>query len=276
METQMGIGSVLDSLRATNDKYETLLSRIATGRRINQSKDSPSEWGDAQRARGEYGRLLVFKQTLNEIAGSTQIANDAMTAIGDLTNNMKKALEGIFNGQPSLSMGSQERNDMIDQYNSAVRDIDSYALPADEGAKRILSDTVNGSNDWLVQVAPGTTVRLHKEEVHTGATGLNLPTLTAASTDAEIKDALDRATQAYTDVTSKQRMLAGDAKAIESSIALNDKFMNINVSFAQKTEASDMTEDAALMKAMELRNQMTLNALSSIGGVDSKMLLLFG
>lgn len=276
MSFQIGINRVLQNLRIINRNLDTVTTQLSTGKKINSSKDDPAAWASIRRSRAEYANFAAINDSLNAVATSVRIADDSMGAIGKTMEDMVTSLETISNSNPPLPIGSQERTKLLNMYNELRRQVDQFATPTDEGARKIMSDpAVGGAGDWTIVVGPNGMIRtIRKEEVHTGPTGLNIPQLADTATDIEIQDALTRLALANETISTKKRDLELDSVAIASAQQYNGKLANAHLLHAENAEVADMNEVAAKAKSLELRQALSNESLRMLNDADARILQL--
>jgi hypothetical protein len=276
MSFQIGISQILHNLRSINRDLETVTTHLATGKKINSSKDDPAVWASIKRSRGEFDNFTAINDSLNSVATSVHIADGSMDAIGKTIEEMNTSLETITHTNPPLPIGNDERTKLLGRYAELRRQIDQLSAPTNEGAKKIMSDPgVGGVDDWTIVVGPNGMVRtIRKEEVHTGPTGLNIPELTATSTDVEIQDALTRLAAAKDTLSTRKRDLELDGVAIAKAQEYNGKLAIAHLTHAEGAEAADMNEAAARAKSLELRQALSNESLRMLNDADARILQL--
>ncbi|HCV44086.1 MAG TPA: hypothetical protein DGH68_11430 [Bacteroidetes bacterium] len=276
MSFNIGISQVLHNLRLINRDLETVTTHLATGKRINSSKDDPAVWASIQRSRSEFGNYTAINDSLNGVATSIHIADGSMDAIGKTMGEMKNTLETISANDPPLPIGNAERSKLLRAYGEMRRQIDQLSAPTDEGAKKIMADpAIGGPDDWTIVVGPNGVIRtIRKEEVHTGPTGLNIPELNENSTDVEIQQALTSLDAAKDTLTARRKTLELDGVAIARAQEYNGKLATAHLVHAENSEAADMNEAAARAKSLELRQTLSSESLKLLTDAETRILQL--
>ena len=95
---------------------------------------------------------------------------------------------------PLYHRAVQRGDDILNSFNELRTLIDQLAMPPkDHGARKIMADPalVPEAGDWEILVNEyGFRKTIHGQEVHTGLTGLNIPSLPGTATNAEIEAAI--------------------------------------------------------------------------------------
>jgi len=125
---------------------------------------------------------------------------------------------------------------------------------------------------------------LRSREIHTGATGLNIPKAGEAlpsdlvndpatlpiigdiadASDAEISVMIEHLEAAKADLTAKGKALAVDATAIEDAEGFNEAFVLRNNSQADEINVPDLKAEAVLAQSITTKNSLALSGLSGL------------
>jgi len=131
------------------------------------------------------------KSKLSEVAISIRAADTTMDTIGKILKKMEAQLEGIVKNYPPFSQNDPERVKMLKSLVSLRREIDRLTVPPDDyGAMKIMSDQgeTAAAGDWNIELGgSGQTLTIHRQPVHTGPDGLNIPEIEEGATDEELQ-----------------------------------------------------------------------------------------
>jgi flagellin len=271
MSFQIGVSQILYNLKLINRDFETITTQLSTGKKVNSPKDDPAAWASIRRNRNEFDNYTAVNDSLNGVATSVKIADSSMNAIGKTMEEMRNSLETITGTTPPLPVGDPQRDKLIQAYNQMRDQIDQLASPSDEGAKKLLT----GPDDWTISIGPNGMVRtIRAEEVHVGPTGLNIPELNTGASDVEIQQALDSLTTAKGTLQTRQQMLQLDSVAIARAQEYNGTLATAHLAQAEKAEAADTNEAAAIEKSLELRQTLSEQSLKILNDAESRILQL--
>jgi len=214
-------------------------------------------------------------------------ADQAMAAIEGHLDQMIEIVK-LFPPYPEGD-NAEERIRMLRSFNGIRKLIDQLTIPpTDDLGQAIMADPASNDipDSWPVVVNEQGDVRtIRRQEVHTGPTGLNIPGLTEAdlTENGQAGGALSR--QRLDDIAAnlenakavlRQRRdsLGSDAAAIARARTSNAGAAAFHVSFAERGEAADINETAALVKSTELKQAFALESLGSITSLRSELVAL--
>jgi hypothetical protein len=161
--------------------------------------------------------------TLSTVASNIRFADSTMKRInGDIISKMKKELDTFVKQYPPYLQGSQEREKILKSYIGLRKQIEELTIPPDyQFARRILSDKaqISDAGDQTVSVGTeNTSVTIRNQTVSPGPQGLDIPSLSINSSDAEVHSAHEKLSKAEILIKLKMDGLAADAKALARSI----------------------------------------------------------
>ena len=273
---------VLDRTSAALDQ---VTKRIGTGKKINAPEDDPARWIGARRGRSLADHLQAVNSSLESVAISIRGADEAMETIGKHVEQISTMVKQF----PPYPAGdnAEERARLLRSFNGLRDLIDSLTFPPkDDIGRAIMADPASdpgAGRGWKVIVdEQGSVKTIRGQEVHTGATGLDIPELTEAgiTTDGQpggpldsskldaIVDSLETARE-----TLRQRRdsLAADAAAIARAKSFNDKVAQFYVGYADGIETADVNEAAAQAQSLQLRQDLAYESLGSITGMHAEL-----
>ena len=281
------IDRALIGAEQAKSSMDAATKRIATGKKINSPSDDPVRWASTRQSRSVDGILRAVNSGLESVAIGIRGADQAMAAIEGHLDQMIEIVK-LFPPYPEGD-NAEERIRMLRSFNGIRKLIDQLTIPpTDDLGQAIMADPASNDipDSWPVVVNEQGDVRtIRRQEVHTGPTGLNIPGLTEAdlTENGQAGGALSR--QRLDDITAnlenakavlRQRRdsLGSDAAAIARARTSNAGAAAFHVSFAERGEAADINETAALVKSTELKQAFALESLGSITSLRSELVAL--
>ena len=157
--------------------------------------------------------LQQFNTEFNAVVKSIRIADKAMAEIAANVEQMETEVEMFLKQYPPYPPGSEDRIQYLSRFAMLRRQIDKLTIPPDAGARKIIGRPENGdSNDGRNEISYQKIGQLIKPQpVHTGKEGLNLPRITADSTDEQIVGLQKALYQARRVVRQRREGLTQDA-----------------------------------------------------------------
>lgn len=271
---EIGQNQSLQSFNRTGRAMDSLGSQLSTGKKINSAQDDPVTWAKSRQDTLAFKNLQGINDSLATVATSVKHADTAMATINEYVAQMKAQLENIVKMWPPYPPGSQERIEYLRQFAEIRRQIDALTIPPDLGAQQIMSALPAGN--WSVQIGEnGASAVIRKQEVHTGPTGLNIPTLDpVTATDAQVNAALASLDTAQVTLASRRTALGADAAAIAQSQSINKDVALVHQKDAEKAVAADMTATSAEYKSAELKHELALQAVVNLTDMRSQLVEL--
>ena len=281
------IDRALIAAEQAKSSMDAATRRISTGRKINAAADDPARWASTRQARSIDGHLQAVNAGLETAAISIRGADQAMAAIEEHIDQMIEVVK-LFPPYPEGD-NSEERIKMLRSFNGIRRLIDQLTVPPkDDLGQAIMADPASNDvpDSWPVIVnEQGDVKTIRRQEVHTGPTGLNIPELTEAdlTEDGQAGGPLSR--QKLDDIAAnlenakavlRQRRdaLGSDAAAIARSKTSNAEAAAFHKAYAEKMEAADVNEAAALATSIQLKQSLALESLGSITAMRSELVAL--
>lgn len=273
---EIGQNMALSDFDRSGKAMNKLGQQLTTGKKINSSKDDPVIWAKSQQNSIAFKGFQRVNDDLNVVATSVRNADTAMGTINTYVEQMKTQLDAIVKNYPPYPPGSQERVKFLRMFNGLRAQIDVLSAPTDDkGGQQIMANPSVAAGDWTVPIGQdGTSVTIRKQEVHTGPTGLGIPTLTDTATDADIAAARANLDVAQATLANRRAGLGTDASAITRSQDYNTDVAKVNQSDAETWTAADMNEVSANYKSVELKNALALQAAGNLTTMQSQLMEL--
>lgn len=289
VNTNAGAMAALQSLNATNRGMETTQNRINTGLSVASTKDDSAKYTVAQTLRGDMGKLSAVTSSLNNAKSVTDTAIAGAEQISDLLNQMKaKTLEASDNGLDvqSRTAISKDLVSLKEQINTIIggSDFNGNNLlkgPAASGSKvnalqSIASgattlDVVNQDFTALAATALGavgtdtTITDLNKTTV---TSGVNDGAAAATALSAKLDTMFDAVKTSLSDLGSASRKIEGQQK-------FNSKLTDVVQTGVGNLVDADLAKESASLQALQVRQQLGVQALSIANQAPQAILSLF-
>jgi hypothetical protein len=201
--------------------------------------------GDMVASQSRYAsqQLERLKERLNGIARQIRTADQTMDTIDKQIENMKSRLARFVKHFPPFPPGSEDRVKLLNSFTVFRKQINRLTFPPNRQLDAVpLGETADTAE---IPVVPGggsegQVIRLQPRPVHTGPSGLNIPAMPSAETNADIKPFISTLERAQQTLGERRSGLAAEA----ASIPIYDD------GFAR----SDMGEPKARQQSIEVRH----------------------
>lgn len=271
---------MLSDYRRTNSRLSVSLSRIATGQRAAKVQEDPVVWNQVERLKTNASNLNGYTDNLHRAASTVRIALDSMGVAQAHLGQAEEKLVAAFEAAP----GSGARTNALEAYNELVDLVDDANNTPDSVASRLLQDPTVNAEAGDVTIRAGEdyySITLHAREIHTGATGIDLPKAGAKvpsdppgtapliadinnATDAEVQAMLAQLNQARDTLTERFNLLGLNLHAVDVSADFNLQFINRNQNVAEDLNLVDLNAEAVLTQSLSLRGELAIAGLSGL------------
>ncbi|TDW59270.1 flagellin [Novosphingobium sp. PhB55] len=295
VNTNAGAMAALQSLNATNKGMNTVQSRINTGFNVASTKDDSAKYTVAQTLRGDLGKLSAVTTSLNNAKSVTDTAVAGAEQISDILNQMKsKTLEASDKGldQESRTAISKDLTALKKQINTIIEGSDfngtnllkgtSTTVDTDGKVSALQSisgtETLQVKNQAFTDLAEtafgdGTTddfiANLAEDDDLTDATTIAATGSGAAST---LSGKLDTFFDA---VKSSLSELGSASRQIEGQLSFNSKLTDVVTAGVGNLVDADLAKESAKLQALQVQQQLGVQALSIANQAPQTILSLF-
>jgi flagellin-like hook-associated protein FlgL len=271
---------MLTDYRRTNSRLSVSLSRIATGERAATVQDDAVTWNQVERLKTSASNLQGYSDNLHRAAATVRIALDSMSVAQAHMGQAEEKLVAAFEAAP----GSYERSNALNAYNDLVDLVDDANNTPDPVASRLLQDPLVNPDAGDTSISAGEDqykIALHAREIHTGATGINLPKagdkipsdpigtppLIADinnATDAEIQNMIAQFNQSRDTLTERVNLLSLNLHSVDISAEFNQQFINRNQNVATELNLVDLNAEAVLTQSLNVRGELSIAGLGGL------------
>ncbi len=294
--------TALQTLRSTNSEMLQTQNRISTGLRVASAQDNAAYWSIATTMRGDKSSISAVSDALGLGSATAEIASKGIESaidvagkikdkllaartpgvdrakiqseIAELQSSLQAIVDGAsFNGQNWLTGDSTDA--------TTTRSIVSSFTRGSDGAISIGTITVDLDNTRLVDTASGSASGVLNTEATSGSTtytvlDLDISSLTDDTADLSvIEDMMSTVDDAISSMTDAATSLG----AIKTRIDIQKDFADamksaIDKGVGQLVDA-DMNEESTRLQALQVRQQLGIQALSIANQQAQSILSLF-
>lgn len=261
----------LQNLNKTTEEMEMTQSRINTGLKITGSKDNASIYAVAQAMRADVRALDAVQSGLDRASTIGDVALAAGEAISDLLVQMRE--KAVAAMDPSLDTFSRAAYDS--DFKSLLDQIQVIIDNAEFDGANLVNGAITNGIEFLADADATRTVTLKSQDLTFGGTIMTLAataslgTVTLAGTvAATIQTSLDNVNQALAN-------LGSDTKKLEAHSGFVGRLMDsLNKGVGDLVDA-DLAVESAKLQALQVKQQLGVQALSIANGAPQIILNLF-
>lgn len=269
--------TALQTLSSTNKSLETTQNRISTGLRIGEAADNASYWSIATSMKSDNKANSAVQDALGLGAGKVDTAYSAINKIKESVDAIKTKLVS------AMGASTEDKGKIATEITSLVSNINSALSNANYAGSNLL----NGPTEDLDIVASynrtGSTVTVDKITVASTATDAKTMVedvvaatlFTSASTDTEIEAALGTVETALSELTTGAATLGAAKSQIDSQKSFLSGLQDSIEKGVGTLVDADMNKESARLSALQVQQQLGVQALSIANSSNQNILSLF-
>ncbi len=266
VNTNPGAMIALQSLTKTTNALQTTQYRITTGLRVNGPKDDAATFAIAQNMRGDIAGMSAVKTNLSLGQSVTNVAIDAGKAIASLLTEMKaKTVQASQTGLDTDSYIALQQ-----EFTSLRSQIDSIVATAEFNGTNLIK---SGATDLsILSTVDGSTIVVTNQEMassNLGITAADLGNATKAAT------ALTAVSQAIITLSNSLASLGSSAKRVDIQTEFTSKLQDILKQGVGNLVDADLAEESASLQALQIKQQLGVQALAIANAGPQSILSLF-
>ncbi len=260
----------LQNLHKTNRELERVQTRINTGLKVSSAKDDAATYAIAQKLRGDVAGLGAVSGSLDRASASLDVAIAAAEAVSDLLIEMKKkAVAAKDSGLDSASRQSLARDfaQLRDQITSIIENAEFNGVNAVKANGRDISAITDPRASKSLVIAA--------QDLSLGGANISVSAGQTIDTVASASSVVDMLTSAIDNVNASLSTLGAGAKRIAVQQSFVTKLSDtIEIGIGNLVDA-DLAREAANLQALQVKQQLGLQALAIANQSPSAILALF-
>ena len=266
VNTNTSANIALSQLRILNQKLESTQLRITTGLKVSGPQDDAATFQIATRLRGDVAGLGAVKTALQNGDSIVSVAISAGAAITDLLTESKAKV--VQANQTGLDTAS--RSALDDDFQSLRSQIETIVSTADFNAVNLI-DASASTLDVLSSV-DGSVISVSAQSLDTTTLGINTASLATSSAAANAVSAIETAIDLAAD---KLAALGSSATGIEIQSQFTTSLINVVEEGIGNLVDADLAEESAQLQALQVQQQLAVQALAIANSAPSLVLGLF-
>lgn len=267
INTNPGALIALQALAQTNSSLATTQERINTGFEVGGAEDNAAIFAIAQNLRGDLGGLNAVAQSLDRATSALGVAIEAGETISDLLIMARETVTAASDEGLDAASRAALNNDyvsILEQINAVVDQAEFNGTNIISSNPDNISALVDGDAINSIDVT-GTTLTV---------SGLSISTL-SFGTATQAQSALNQISLAFSSLNTVLARFGAGASQIE----LQQEFTQIlsdtiEVGVGNLVDA-DLARESADLQALQVQQQLGLQALSIANAAPSVILSLF-
>lgn len=270
VNTNAGAFAALQNLNTTSKQLGTTQSRINTGLRVGSAKDDAATFAIAQTLRGDVAGLSAVSSSIDRAQSTIDVAIAAGEAVSDLLIELKE--KAVAAKDAGLDTASREalNNDfgqLRDQITSIVSnaEFNGTNVVQSGGTSVVAITNDDGSN----------TITVAAQDLSLGGANVTVTATQGIATVTAATAAVANIEASISNVNTALSNLGSGASRLELQGTFVSKLSDaIEVGIGNLVDA-DLAKESANLQALQVKQQLGLQALSIANQAPSTVLGLF-
>ncbi|MCW3797083.1 flagellin [Sphingomonas sp. BN140010] len=278
VNTNVGAMAALQSLGSTNKAMAQTQSRINSGYNVASTKDDSAAYAIAQTLRSDMGGLQSVSSSLNRAKSVTDVAVAGAEQISDILIDMKKkAYEASDSGIDQASRNA------INQDFVALRDrITTVVNSADFNGTNILKGgggSVSALQSLQDGVSGGTwdpdSLSVANQGLDLGGSVITVATTGQVNTQAAAQAMVDTLTTSQSNLKTSLSTLGSASRKIDAQLSFTSKLSDVIEGSVGNLVDADLAKESARLQALQVKQQLGIQALSIANQAPQAIMSLF-
>jgi flagellin len=272
INTNRGAMVALQSLSSTNRSLATTQNAVSTGLKVATAKDNGAIWAVANKMRSDVRAYDRVAESADRAGAKIDLAIASGESVMELLNEMKgKALAA---SQPGLSASAQAQLDIdFTQLRDQVTSIVANAVY--DGANMSNGTAAANGAVALGDAAGANNITIAGANIGLGGTIVTVATTSNASTQANATTALGLVNASINNLGTQLATWGAGAKRVEMHKQFISKMQDsLNSGVGSITDA-DLSQESAKLSALQVKQQLGIQALSIANSSAQQALSLF-
>lgn len=277
VNTNMGAMVALQSLEQTQRDLSATQKRISTGFRVADSTDDGAAYAIAQGVRSTVGALTSANQQLGNVQGLLATTQSGLNDISNTMNDMRDVLVKLAD----TNVTGNERTQYEAQYNSYAAQLKTFIEDANYNGKTLIGDisTANGvfNRVAVVRNESGSTygISTFSGSALYGSIAFTSTQMDGATTVAAFLTASGQFINQQNAVGSALNTIGAEVNYVNNQVTFNkNKIDALNSGLGALVDA-DLAKESAQLTALQIRQQLGVQALTLANSAPQTLLSLF-
>ncbi len=262
--------SALQQLTRTNSQLAETQERVNTGLRIRGAKDNAAVFAISQNLRADFEGYNAVKQSLDRSISALDVALSASQAIGDLLLQLKE--RAVAAADAGLDTAS--RNALRQDFEEIRNQITTIIQNAEFNGTNL----IDGGTDQVVAITTPDalqSITINHENMSPGGSVITFGPTSSFNTASQAQSLVAKIDTSIANLSDSQTRLGAGAKALQTQRDFTSVIQDsLEVGIGNLVDA-DLARESAKLQALQVKQQLGLQALSIANGQPQSILSLF-
>lgn len=263
--------NALQNLNITNKDLQTTQLRVNTGLEVKSAKDNAAVFAIAQNLRANRQGLEAVKQSLDRSISAVDISLAAAESISDILIDMKEKVVAAADAgldDQSRSALQEDFNSLRDQISTVVNNAAFNGINLIDGGGDDVSAIVNSDATQ--------TIAINHQTLALGGSNITLTASASFTTATEAGALISVIDTSIKNVSSSMTVLGAGSRSMELQRAFVDKLSDTLETGIGNLVDADLARESAKLQALQVKQQLGVQALSIANSQPQIILSLFG
>jgi len=261
----------LQNLNKTASDLQGAQNRISTGLQIASAKDNASVWAIAQAQRADVSALSAVQSSLNRASSIADVAQTAGQSISDLLNQIKQKV--VAAQDPSLDLVS--RGAINTDFAALIRQISDVVNNASFDGANILNGSLTGDISFLANADATSFITLSVKDMSLGGALVTMTSTDTIGTLTAAQTVMSEINSSIANVNAALGDIGAQSKQIEAHNIFVSKLADVLTQGISNLVDADMAKESARLQALQVQQQLGVQALSIANQAPQIVLSLF-
>ena len=271
VQTNVAALVALQNLNKTASDLNDAQNQISTGLAISTAKDNASVWAIAQGQRAEVGALAAVKSSLDRASSIADVAQTAGASVSDLLNQIKQKV--VAAQDPSLDATS--RSLINNDFQSLLSQITDVVNNAQFDGANLLDGSLSGNISFLANADATSFITLSPQNMSLGNTIITMASTDTISTLTAAQAVLTEVNASIVNVNSALGNIGAQASQVQAHNTFVSKLSDVLTTGIGNLVDADMAKESARLQALQVQQQLGVQALSIANSAPQIILSLF-
>ncbi len=271
VQTNVAALVALQNLNKTASDLQGAQNQISTGLAISSAKDNASVWAIAQGQRAEVGALSAVKSSLDRASSIADVAQTAGASVSDLLNQIKQKV--VAAQDPSLDPTS--RTLINNDFQSLLSQITDVVNNAQFDGANILNGSLAGNISFLANADATSFITLSAQNLSLGSGIITMASTDTISTLTAAQTVLAEVNASIVNVNAALGSIGAQASQVEAHNTFVSKLSDVLTTGIGNLVDADMAKESARLQALQVQQQLGVQALSIANSAPQVILSLF-
>jgi len=263
--------SALQQLTLTNQNLSETQERVNTGLEVRSAKDNAAVFAISQNLRADFEGFNAVRQSLDRSISATDVALAASEAIGDILLQLKERAVAAADA----GLDQESRDALQADFNELRDQIATIVQNAEFNGTNLID---SGTDNVVGITTPDATgnITIAHEDMTAGGGIIQFSAGETFTTAAQAQTLVGKIDSSIKELSQAQTRIGSGAKALETQRNFTDVVQDsIEVGIGNLVDA-DLAKESANLQALQVKQQLGLQALGIANGQPQAILSLFG